>query len=250
VSYNVKVIGKLFAVIERLAESGSELSLSAISAGTRIPKPTVFRILKSLEDAGYAFQNSDNLGYSLSPKFIELCRPRAEDARIAAFCRPAMNRLLDRFSETINLAVAEEDQVRFLQVMESPLPLRMSVRVGHCSPLFATALGKSIMAHRGAEEAEAMLKRFPFKRYTRNTLMTPSSIMKELETVRRTGYALDRQEYSDECVCVAAPVIFKDLPVKYAISVSMPTTRSTAEKIAEIGTDLARECARITRKGT
>jgi len=249
VSYNVKVIGKLFAVIERLAESGTEISLSAISAGTRIPKPTAFRILKSLECAGYAVQNSDSLGYSLSSRFFELCRPRGEDVQIAALCRPAMNRLLDRFSETVNLAVAEEDRVRFLQVMESPLPLRMSVRLGHQSPLFATALGKGIMAYRGADEAEAMLRRFPFKRFTRNTLMTPASIMKELESVRKVGYAVDRQEYSDECVCVAAPILFKDLAVKYAISISMPTTRTNAAKVAEIGAELARECARITRKG-
>jgi DNA-binding IclR family transcriptional regulator len=160
-----------------------------------------------------------------------------------------MRRLLDRFSETVNLAVAEEDMMRFLLVMESPLPLRMSVRPGHRSPVFATALGKGIMAFRSETEAEALLNGFSFKRYTRNTLMTPASILKELGNARKSGYAVDRQEYSDECVCVAAPLVFKGLPVKYAISVSMPATRSGAARIAEIGSELVKECSRVSRKG-
>ena len=53
---SIAVLDKTFSVLEVMARSGRALSLAEIAEECRMPKPTVYRILRSLHDLGYILQ--------------------------------------------------------------------------------------------------------------------------------------------------------------------------------------------------
>ena len=71
---------------------------------------------------------------------------------------------------------------------------------------------------------------------------------KELENVRRQGYALDNEEWAIGVCCVAAPVFdFTNYP-SHAISISGPSRNFTDEKVAQIVEDLTILCKSLSEE--
>ena len=63
---SIAVLDKAFSILEVLARTGRALSLAELSEESRLPKPTVHRILKSLRDLGYVTPAEARGSYALS----------------------------------------------------------------------------------------------------------------------------------------------------------------------------------------
>ena len=244
----VKVIAKLMHVIECLAQENTPVSLGQIYATTSIPKPTAYRIVQSLKKLGYVFQDPVTQEYQLAGKFRSLSSQGSTDTAITALCREPMQRLLEKFGETVNLGVAEGASVRYIEVLASSQPLRMSVPLGHRSPIYATAIGKSVLAFMDPEKVRERINGLKMRTFTKKTIASPDQLKKSFEKIREQGYAVDEQEYSNECFCIAAPVLIPGAEPRYGISVSIPATRMKPERVPEIGRALALECKKISAK--
>ena len=71
---------------------------------------------------------------------------------------------------------------------------------------------------------------------------------KELEIVRRQGYALDNEEWEIGVCCVAAPVFDFTNDPSHAISISGPSRNFTDEKVAQIAKDLTILCKSLSEE--
>jgi DNA-binding IclR family transcriptional regulator len=91
-------------------------------------------------------------------------------------------------------------------------------------------MGKAILAFRPQEQQVAYLESVDFQPFTPNTIPNVERFRKELENIRRQGYALDNEEWAIGVCCVAAPVFdFTNYP-SHAISISGPSQNFTDEK--------------------
>lgn len=243
--YSVRVVGRALDVLEALRDAQRPLSLQEISRHLGIVKSSGFRLLRTLEQRGYVERVDGDGRYHLGLEFMTFVRGPAAHRPLLDLARPHMQRLLQRFGETVNLGVLQGADVLYLEMLESPHPFRMTARVGSRAPVHASALGKAIAAHLPDGELLAILQARSLEALTPHTITSAVAWRRELARTRARGYAEDNGETEPDASCLAAP-IFGAGGVVAAISLSGPTSRIRALK-PEAARALVASCRTISR---
>lgn len=220
--YFSRAIGNALRVLEILQQSRRPLALTDVTQQAKLPKSSVFRILRTLEIAGY-LQRVE--GDRFVPSQGAATMPHQLANQLLAAARPLMRQLSHEFGETISLAFLFENHIEVISVLESPHRVNMINFVGSVIPPHASSLGKCITAFQPDERSQKLLRAFTLVRFTPNTIVDEAALSKELELVRARGYATDFEESTLGGCCVSAPILGKDGNAVAAISISMPKMR-------------------------
>lgn len=231
---SVRSVSRALAILEVLARKRGSQSLADIAALMRIPKTTVFRILRTLQREGYVQQDPATRQFKLGPKVLGLATAYLGGLDLREVARPALTDLRQRSEETVHLGLLDEGEVLYVEKVDSPQTIRMSSRIGARAPAHCTALGKAMLAHLPPEQVDQIIERHGLPSYTRATLTDPLALKAELASVRARGVAFDRQEHEEDVCCVAAPVYEAQGRVVAALSVSGPAFRLTPERMEEV----------------
>lgn len=141
--------------------------------------------------------------------------------------RPAgLERLSDRVKETINLSILVDNEIFYLDKVETQRSITCSTRVGGRVAAHATSCGKILLADRDADflaQYCEWMKSVP--PLTPKTITQPDRLLKELESARINGYAMDDGEVEQGLICVAAPVRDASGRVIAAVSIAGPDYR-------------------------
>lgn len=242
--YYIEVLGKSLAILDVFVKAGKpRLTLQEISSLTGLNKNTVFRILYTLAEHGYIVKCKWD--YELGAKLYELSHAKLRGQDLQAVTGPYMDALRLRFRETINLGVLEGGEIRYVDVRESPERIRLAERIGGADYVHCTALGKCHMAWMPFEDVRTLLRERGMPRRTPATITTIAAMKKELELVRRQGYAVDREESMSGAFCVAAPVLDANCGPIAALSISGPTMRFNEQVLPDASTALLEAVAEI-----
>ena len=242
----LKVVAKTFRVVELMRQGNSSARLSDLSRTLKQPKATVFRILYTLSQLGYVCQDPATDAYILTDRFSRFTWNEAE-ATLKSAARPFMERLLNRYEQTVNLVVFDHDRVVYSEILEGLRAIRMTGTVNTCAPLHSTALGKSILAFLEPNEAEKLLRRTALTKFTEMTIVSMPRLMSHLKVVRERGFAVDNEEMDRGARCVAAPILNHEQRPVAAISVSGPVTHIERKEVKEIGETIIACCTRISK---
>lgn len=222
-----------------------EVSLGVLASRTRMIKSSVFRILYTLCQLGYAEKDTQGR-YSLTSRWENLCLGAQPTRELIRLSSPLMTVLLNRFNETVNLGVIDGGDVLYIHVLESPHAFRLAAHAGMRSPLYSTALGKCLLSHMSEEQVDAILKKHPIHHLTDHTVRDGSAFKRELGRVREQGYAVDNGEDSSGARCIAAPIFSPAEEVVAAISISGPAGRVTRKCDREMSKSLMDTCRKIS----
>ena len=234
--YVVEAVDRALDVLECFADS-EELGLSEISQKVKLNKSRTFRLLHTLHQRGYVARTPDGQHYKLGLRLFEYATRFRRDLKTVA--QPYLRQLLSSFNETVNLGVIHNGEVLYIDLIESSRPFRMSAMVGSRMPVFSTSLGKAMAAHLPEQELKAFLAPVG--------LTNTRELSRELEIVRRRGYALDNEENEPGVACIGAPILdCAGIPIA-AVSVSGSVGRVLAQQ-NEIGSMLAQICREISRQ--
>ena len=225
---SIAVIDKTFTILEVLARTGRPLTLAELAAESRLPKPTVYRILKSVRDLGYVEQAARGGSYELSERLATL-REYGRDEAVRTKVGPLMARLHAEFDETVNLGFLEGVYVRYAHVMETTQPLRWIVKPGARDLFHTTALGRAVVAHLPTEQQARLVAKACGTLPVRGRKAARAALEKELAATRTRGYALEVEETVVGVACVAVPLAPLGEPLA-AVSVSVPVHRFPAER--------------------
>lgn len=225
----VQSLQRAFELLERLADTGGEASLSELAALSGLPMPTIHRLIRTLVSLGYVRQNSDRR-YALGARLIRL----GENASLqfGTWARPLLAELVDEIGETANLAVLERDEVVYVAQVPSRHSMRMFTEVGRRLLPHGTGVGKAILAHLPTDEVRALLNRTGMPAYTEHTHVDVDTFLEHLAEIAEQGYALDESEQELGVRCLAVPII--GAPTPTAVSVSGPEGRLTKDTVTRI----------------
>ncbi len=121
----IKVLRKAFGILEALHAGDREgIRLSKLADDVRLPRPTVFRILRTLQSMGYIIFDSGRESYAIAERLTDLGQPSMQ-ATFTLLARPAMLRLLASFEQTVNSAVLEKDKIVKKDLIEGLRSVRM-----------------------------------------------------------------------------------------------------------------------------
>lgn len=241
----VLVLHKALDVLEAVREPCSGLPLAELARKVRLPKPTVYRIVATLETRGYLDRNESG-GYRLSRKLIEAPPSEPFEELLRSAARPAMRRLVDACRETVNLGVLEAQEVVVIETIESPQAVRMSSKVGNRRHLHSTALGKILLAGMDDKEILRLVRRKGLPRMTEHTLTSEESLLAELRRVRQQGCAVDDREHELEGRCIGAAIRGARGETVAALSISGPAHRMTRSHMRRLLGPLQKSCEEIS----
>ncbi|WP_020418118.1 IclR family transcriptional regulator [Amycolatopsis sp. ATCC 39116] len=225
----VQSLRRAFELLERLADTGGEASLSELAATSGLPMPTIHRLIRTLVQLGYVRQNT-NRKYALGARLIRL----GENAsmQFGTWARPLLAELVEATGETANLAVLERDEVVYVSQVPSKHSMRMFTEVGRRVLPHGTGVGKAILSQLPAEDVRALLGRTGMPAYTDHTFTDPDELLAHLAHVAAQGYAVDESEQELGVRCIAVPLT--GTPAPAAVSVSGPSGRLTREAVSRI----------------
>jgi IclR family acetate operon transcriptional repressor len=200
---------------------------------------TAHRLLAMLAFHGFVRQDPGSRAYVAGPALVDVGLAVVQALDVRGQARPALEELAARFEETAHLAVLEGNQIRYLDAVESNRTLRVTARTGALTPAHCTSVGKALLAELSAEDLRALYPQ-PNRLETRTSrsITTLKQLQKELEAVRKQGYALNHEESEDGVGSVA--IAYRGLGQQSAsIAVAAPTSRLDDERIAAMAQALA-----------
>lgn len=238
----VQVIARAAQILRALDGEPHGLSLSQLSDRLELPRSTVHRVVTALATEGLLAAASPNGRVRLGPEIARLALASRRELRLEL--RPHLQRLFDQLNETVDCAVLDGDHLRFIDQIAAPHRLRAVSSVGATFPLHCTANGKALLAELTPDEVARVLPT-RLRRCTPATITARAELVAELDRVRETKVAFDREEHTTG-ISAAGIAIRDPFGALAAISVPMPTQRFEGREaeIAEALTEARRETLR------
>ena len=234
-------LGKAVAVLEIVAASDEPMRFTDILRRSDQPRGTLHRQLTNLIEEGLLTVNRDH-SYSLGIRLLKFASKAWAGNEFRTIAEPHLRHLHEQTGETVHLGVLRGLDVIYLDKVESRQAVRMYSQIGNASPVYCTGVGKAALSCLPRAELDRLLPLIVFHRYTEHTLMSIDALSAELDDIRRSGIAYDREEHEPGIRCVAAPIHSADRTFLAGVSVTAPAYR-VSNATLEGWSGLVREAA-------
>jgi IclR family acetate operon transcriptional repressor len=242
----VQSVDRALSIIETLAEDDEGYRLSDLAIRTGLSTSTVHRLLATLESRRFVQFDRTQSKWHVGARCFTVGATFARRRNFTAQAVPYLRKLRDLTRETANLAVVDDEFIVVLTRMESREIMRSLTKVGGRVAMVASGVGKAVLATYSDEDVGAIIRHHGMPRLTEKSIVRPSDLFRELERVRRQGYAVDDEEACMGLRCIAA-VVYSDCSEPLAaISVSGMTSRLTDDRLAALGQTVREVAAELT----
>jgi len=228
--YPIKVLLNTFSLLDIFIRKKESISIKELVKEMDLYPSTIHRILDTLNFIGYVEKNKSTNEYRLGLKAIELGTAKLNQADLISEASPYLKELSDKFNENVYLGVLFEGEVMYEAKKEALRSIRLITHVGTRAHVHCTSLGKVLIAALSKKERDKIIGNKSLPRLAKNTIVSKQRLEKDLEQVRKLGYAIDNEENENEIICFAAPIKNHIGKVVAAISVSGPTYRFDPDK--------------------
>lgn len=220
---------KAVEVIEYIAHSEKEVGVTEISNGLNYGVSATYHLLNTLKECNIIVQNDRTKKYSLGLKLWQIGMLAYGQNHISVTLKPYLKKLKDLTGETANLTIMDNNQIVYIAQEESNRLVKMFTTTGATAPLHCTAAGKVLLAYRPEDIRNSILEKIELTKYTENTIVNKEELTKELDEIRKRGYAFDNEERELGVSCIGAPVFDLNNDAIACITISGPTARFTEE---------------------
>ena len=242
----LKTLEKAVELLWAIADGKSSSSVDELAAKVRLPKSTTYRFLKTLQSKGMVDASSKYGRYHLGSALYFLSQAVPRQGSLPDHAVSVMRRLTEETGETSFLCVKTGVETTCIECIESPQAIITRYDVGKVRPLHVGAASKVILAFLPDLEIETIL-RGELRKITDNTITSPSKLQKEIERIRRSGYAYSDQELIIGARAISAPVFDSDGSISASVTISAPISRlrnSNRAKIANLVTKAGKQISR------
>ncbi|GAA3642848.1 IclR family transcriptional regulator [Streptomyces chitinivorans] len=226
-----QTVDRALSILPLLARGPA--GLEQVARHLDVHKSTALRLLRTLHEHGMVHRQADQR-YRLGARLIALAQEAVENIDVRAVAHPYLTELNEACGHTVHLAVRQEDEVLYIDKVESRYPVRMYSRIGRPVAVTVAAVAKVILADLPEAERRALAERLDYPRHTPRSTPGPAAFLKELARVREQGWATDLGGHEETVNCVAAPVRGADGRVAAALSVSAPAAVAGSDELMRL----------------
>lgn len=242
----IQSVAKAMMLLDLLAESQQPLTLAEISQKTGWPKSTVHGLLSTMRDYSVIAQDEEGK-YTLGIRLFEYGCTLSSSWTIVEKVKPYIQHISYSTGDAVFLSILDRGEVITLDRADNRTGLWISAEMGCRLPVHCTSQGKLFLAFMSDQERKNILKRTTLTEYTNHTITSHAELEKELDCIRKQGYATENGEYKTGLRSVAAPIFDENGQVRYAIGIigmfrqleseqfkkAIEIVRETALKISE-----------------
>lgn len=228
----IEALARGLEVIRVFGSFKKRLSLSEIAAATNLARPTVRRILITLEALGYV-NSADGL-FSLTPRVLDLGTAHVASSNIWDLTRPHLLKLVAELDESSSIAELDGGDIVYVSRVAVPKLITLTVSIGTRFPAYATSLGKVLLA--GLSDEEALRIRHTPSTSTIKPAWQPTDeeFLTAIRQVRAKGWAMTDQQLAPAIRSVAAPIRNGDGVVVAAINVNTHAMETNEERLQDV----------------
>ena len=224
---NVQSLDRALAILEILSES-EILTLSEITARTGLTKSTVHRLLSALMQNGY-IEKINTGEYRITLKLFKLGNQRIQKIDFINIAKNFAGQLSSETNETVHLVIPDNNEILYIDKFDSEnILFKTASKIGKTAPIYSTAVGKALVASYSNQDIVNMWNNFDLKKFTDNTITDLDEFIKEIEKVRKNGYAFDNEENEYGTFCIGAA--FYNYLRKPVGAVSLSTSAENPDK--------------------
>lgn len=217
----------------RITDAADELGVSV---------STAHRLLSMLVYRGFAVRDESRV-YHPGPGIVAGAQAQDAHRDVLDRMKPRLKELSEQTGQTCNLMVRVGTTTRFLDSCEGPDGLGIGSRAGEILPAALTSGGQVLLADLDVDVLESL--------YTSKSARTSgdhldedafAKFVRRLETVRRVGWALNRERAERGVAALGMAVRDPGGEAVAAVSISVPSGRVALLDSPEIRAALARTC--------
>ena len=227
----IEALARGLDVISSFQPSRPAMSLSELATATGLARPTVRRILLTLEELGYVRSSQGRFG--LTPRVLELGVAYVRSMGLWDVARPHMERLVERTNESCSIAQLDGSDIVYVARVSVPKIVALSVQIGTRFPALQTSLGKVLLAALPPEEVDRVLAEPSRSGIEPRWHPDRAERDAELRKVRARGWALTDEQLALGIRSVAAPLRDGSGRVIAAINVNAHAAQTTVEQLVD-----------------
>jgi len=221
--YSVQAVVKAIDLLEALAQGAESPSIVSLEKKLGLSHNKAFRLLATLEDKGLVERNSVTGTYNLGLQAFEMAQHILKSDSLIRMAHPIMVELARKLDEAVYFTVANNDEVLFLDMVDSFQQIKTADLVGKRFPFFTNAAGKVIKSVSSIDLFGRTGKKSGIKDVQQLEI--------ELDEIRRKGVAVDFNGLG-EGICTVA-VVIRDYAGKVvgALTLLAPSFRMLQDRL-------------------
>jgi DNA-binding IclR family transcriptional regulator len=201
---SIQSIDRATAILKALASGPRRLGVSELADRLGLARPTVHGLLQTLQSHGFVEQDRHSDKYQLGPGLLQLGYSYLDLNELRARSITYADHLSTRASAAVRVGVMHGASVVVVHHVFRPDAAFGVLEVGLQLPLYASALGKAVLAFSPQQLIDDLLAE-PLQRLTKQTL-SETDLRHELEVIRESGIATERDEAVLGESSAAAPI--------------------------------------------
>jgi DNA-binding IclR family transcriptional regulator len=241
----MSVLNKSAQILDLVADSGGEPTLTSIASALGQPRSSTHRLLTELVELGLLLRVGAN-AYAPGPRLARWGHAAEGTDQIIRIAEPAMIRLRDEIGESVHLYVRQRDSRVCVAAVDGTYELRHFTEVGKPLPLSVGASGKLLLAFATLPVRRQEMRRVAAKPLTVRALGV-EALESELAEILESEWSTSFGEREEGLAAAAVPIRNHTTEVVAALSVSGPTARLTPERFEAIGPQLKEAAHQISR---
>jgi IclR family transcriptional regulator, KDG regulon repressor len=245
--YNVRAVERALQILSCFDDQHPERGLSDIAQVVDLHKATAHRIVTTLANYGYLERASDGQKYRLGLQLTDLGFKAIRRLDLRREALPFMKLATQQLEEACDLSIFDRGDVFYIEFVQGPHTLAVTAGVGQRLPSYCTASGKLFLAQLLPGEVDGILS-LPLVTYTDKTITSSENLRRQLDVIRKQGYAVDDEEYEIGIRAVAVPICNQQGNVIAALSMPGPTSRIALKNTPQIAGTLTEAARAISRR--
>lgn len=238
-SEGVRAVERALDILMAFTSGDHELTAGELLKRVDLSRPTLYRLLRTLENKGFVVSSGDPQRFSLGASVAQLAHVWSNSMDVAAVAQPMLKRLWDQTGETVALLVHEGNDRVCMAELPSAQPLSFKRGVGHREDVTRGASGRVILAHLPSPET--------YLQGGHDEPIDLAAFRRRLKKIQDQGYEVSRDELIKGAVAVAVPFFLGDGKVIGSLAVFGPGVRVDHERVSFFAELLKAEAKKLSQ---
>jgi DNA-binding IclR family transcriptional regulator len=221
----IQVIDRAVQILNLLAQAPDGANLSRLSQAMDLKPQTVQSIIRSLENHRFVYQPQKGASYWLGPAFNRLAQAWETQNAKAALAKQVLLEFSRRIDEYLLLVELKNHTLSAIVEIRSQQLLNVNSIIPLQKEIHVMATGKVLLAYSPKMIRDAILSDYEFTKLGPQSLTSREKFFRQLSEIRRTGFAVCRNETNQGIGALAVPLFGPDQTIVAALGTYLPLAR-------------------------
>ncbi len=191
---SIQSVQRALTILSHFTHDHHRWTVTDMARATGLHKSVVARLLSTMAQEGFLVQDPVSKAYSVGPQAFAVGSAYQPYAVFHQITRPVMDDLTMRTGHSTTIGVPADRHFMVIDAFESRSSIRVAFEIGARPYYHAAAIGKLLLAAMPPEQVLDIVGPDPLVQVTPHTIGSIEDLVVELDSIRRSGVSISREE--------------------------------------------------------